>query len=588
MRQARARRTLTALGLCLSLGATAASSAALAEASSKTALSATSITNIADPMTVHVGSAILISGNAVPASTAPVYLQRYVGHQWVSLGHKTPHAAGAFTFSVKASAKAQTWIFRVVRAATATTVAGTSRTRHVQISKSSFHVLATTPTRVAAGTALVVTGSVSPKATGRVALQMLSNNVWTSLTAATLTKTSTFTLQATQPAGAYRLRVLKPFSATIAGGTSAPQTVAFESAAAAPIPPVTPGTGTPSLKVSSPDDPFLALSGSRLVFSAVYGQALPPAKSLTITNAGTASATVSGLALSGVDAASYGLAAGQLRSFVVPAGASVTVPVTFHPTAPTNCPTADDVTLSNANRTAALSFTTDDPALPSVNTALGGLISCGFGGNNEPTLGQITAALGYTDVIFAPGTNPRFLGVTIQPGTDEIAAPYFTAATPGTPVSITALAHYSSPSVTPYHATGWYAQGATLPTDGSCNASCNQLWDFPADPSLTTYNQNQKLMPLTVGNGTFVPTGTFGLWTGDNQDVVFSDDALNPPSTSATTGPHDERVYPAYGPGHIAIPNTYLVAIDTGRASESKNHDFQDVVMIMRNAKPAS
>ena len=43
------------------------------------------------------------------------------------------------------------------------------------------------------------------------------------------------------------------------------------------------------------------------------------------------------------------------------------------------------------------------------------------------------------------------------------------------------------------------------------------------------------------------------------------------------------RVYPAYGPGHIAIPNTYLVAIDTGRASESKNHDFQDVVMLLRN-----
>jgi hypothetical protein len=46
------------------------------------------------------------------------------------------------------------------------------------------------------------------------------------------------------------------------------------------------------------------------------------------------------------------------------------------------------------------------------------------------------------------------------------------------------------------------------------------------------------------------------------------------------------RVYPAYGPGHVAIPHTYLVAIDTGRKSESKNGDYQDIVMVVRNVIP--
>ncbi|MDX6203044.1 MAG: hypothetical protein QOJ83_2544, partial [Frankiales bacterium] len=69
---------------------------------------------------------------------------------------------------------------------------------------------------------------------------------------------------------------------------------------------------------------------------------------------------------------------------------------------------------------------------------------------------------------------------------------------------------------------------------------------------------------------------------GDNKDVVFSWDGLNDP-----TAQHDMRVYPAYGPGHVRIPNAYLVAVDTGRVSESKNADYQDLVMIIRNVVPA-
>ena len=50
---------------------------------------------------------------------------------------------------------------------------------------------------------------------------------------------------------------------------------------------------------------------------------------------------------------------------------------------------------------------------------------------------------------------------------------------------------------------------------------------------------------------------------------------------------HDMRVYPAYGPGHVLIPNTYIVGIDLSRVPSYKNNDYQDVILLLRNAKPA-
>jgi hypothetical protein len=534
--------------------------------------STTHLTVTANPMTVHVGSSVVISGKVTPRTATPVYLQRYVAGHWKYLSHHTTSATGAYSFTIKVPAKPTTWIFRVIRAASP------SHTVHVKITAASFHVKASATAKVPAGNPLVVTGTVSPKATGPVRLQILRGKSWATLASAVLTRQSTFTVKASRPAGAYRLRVVKPFSATIATGVSATKSVAV----VATTPPTT--TAAPQLAVSSPDDASLALSAPRLVFSAVRGQPLPQARSFTLANRGNANATVTSLAISGPDASSYGLAPGQPTSLTVPAGGTATVAVQFHPTTPTNCPsTADPYGVSGSNRNATLTFTSNVAAMPVGSANLSGLIACGFGGNNEPVLHQIVQALGYSTVVDTASMDQRFLKMqSSYPGTDEVSVPYFRAADPSTPVTLTDLAHYSSPSTAAYHATGWFAKGAALPTDGSCNTSCHRAWIFPADPSSTTYNQNQKLMPTTVGSTTLTPSGAFGLYAGDNKDVVFSWDGLNDP-----TAQHDMRVYPAYGPGHVRIPNAYLVAVDTGRVSESKNADYQDLVMIIRNVVPA-
>ena len=142
----------------------------------------------------------------------------------------------------------------------------------------------------------------------------------------------------------------------------------------------------------------------------------------------------------------------------------------------------------------------------------------------------------------------------------------------GQPRADRALRRPQHPGV---RSTGWYAQGAALPSTPTCSSACQQLWTFPADPSSSTYNQNQKLLPVPAGTTTFTPAGNFGVFSGDFSDVNFSDDSLNVDHMEGTTPNvpiphylHDLRVYQAYGPGHVAIPNTYLVGIDITRVPD--------------------
>ena len=90
-------------------------------------------------------------------------------------------------------------------------------------------------------------------------------------------------------------------------------------------------------------------------------------------------------------------------------GTSVSVPVTFHPTAPTNCPTATNITPQQRQPRAALSFTTDDPALP-----------VGHGGPGWRDLLRLRRQqragaqpdhqrARLLDTVYAAGSDPRFL-----------------------------------------------------------------------------------------------------------------------------------------------------------------------------------
>ena len=358
--------------------------------------------------------------------------------------------------------------------------------------------------------------------------------------------------------------------------------------------------GTAKLVVTSPDDATLANpSTPRLVFSAVRSFGATPAKAFTFTNNGTGTLIVSNIAIAGTNANSWKLDVGQLTTLTIPGGGTAQVSLLFTPTDPIGCSsTASPYAIGDVDRNATLTFSTNDATQATGSALLSGVNSCYVGGNNEPVLDQLLPELGYTDVVDSPGGDHRYIGaLRYLAGTDEIQSPYFTVANAAQPVSVIPIAHYGSASASAYQATGYYAQGSAMVLPkSSCSSACKTLWQFPADTianGVTTYNQNQKLLPGVTGATTFTGTGTFGFFSGDFSDVNFSDDSLNighDKSNNPLPVPHythGMRVFPAYGPGHVVIPNTYIIAIDLSRVPAYKNNDYQDIVLLVRNVQPA-
>lgn len=351
------------------------------------------------------------------------------------------------------------------------------------------------------------------------------------------------------------------------------------------------GGGPAALTVSAPLDGLLGLSRSRLVFSTVR-QAATPAQSLTFTNTGGSQLTVSNIAIGGTDAGSFSLASGQPTTLTIPPGGSATVGVLFTPGATSVCATTA-AEISSLQRFATLTFTSDAPNAAAGSADLAGLNPCGNEGANEPVLDQITAALGYTTVTAnGTGSARRALGpLRPLPNSDQVQVPYFVRADSGKPVALTPIAHYSGRTIYPFGQTGWYAKGAAITTP--CSSTCTQMFSFPGDsPAPGPYNQNQKLMPTNTGSTTFNPTGAFGIYNGSGYDVNFTDDGLNVlhSTTNADVAPphygRGFRVFPAYGPGHVLIPNTWILATDVTRIPTYKNNDYQDVVFLLTNAAP--
>ena len=355
---------------------------------------------------------------------------------------------------------------------------------------------------------------------------------------------------------------------------------------------VTPAAGGPSsLAVSAPLDGLLGLPTSRLVFSTVK-QAPTPAQNVTLTNNGGSPLTVSNIAIGGTDASSFQLASGQPTSITVAPGTSATIAVLFTPGPNSFCAT-DPSQVSAMERYGSLTFSSDAGNAPTGSVDLAGLNPCGNEGTNEPVLDQITAALGYTDVTSnGSGAARRALGpLRPLPNSDQVQVPYFVRADTSKPVTLTPVAHYSGRTTYTFGQTGWFAKGAAVTTP--CSSTCTQLFSFPADSAAPgPYNQNQKLLPSTTGGTTFTPSGAFGIYNGNGYDVNFTDDGLNTLHTTTNADispPHygkGFRVFPAYGPGHVQIPNTWILATDVTRIPAYKNNDYQDVVFLLTNAAP--
>jgi hypothetical protein len=320
----------------------------------------------------------------------------------------------------------------------------------------------------------------------------------------------------------------------------------------------------------------LAITGVRAVTTPA------PASVLKLHNSGTSTVAVSALTLTGSDAKLFQITSPPTLPLMLAPGADQALTLTVSTS--TGLPTAPAQNDGATALSAALGITY---AGGSAQIPVFGLVLTTA--THEPTLGQILTTLGYKLNVGQAqnNANPNTGGTATLPGvekgTDEISAQLFQKAGTGN-VTLQAVGRFSPMAPCPF---GWYPMGAS---------STHTVVGTMADtPDAQTSNKARLVAPPVTGAQSFDPgTQTFGVWvytdqktrmydptdpadSGLNGDYDYSQDSENLPA-----GTHRTKVYPLKDAAGVAIPNSYLLAIE-----EAANGDYQDYVMVLGNAKVA-
>jgi hypothetical protein len=332
-------------------------------------------------------------------------------------------------------------------------------------------------------------------------------------------------------------------SAAGAGGVAGTNGVAGANAGAAGGPGGTSGSAGAAGAAGAGIQPGLVPAPGELVFAAVQ-QTLSPPQTITLDNPSLTPAVLASVAL---DAAAPGTGSFELVSAPkagteVPAGASASVQIRFHPASIAEF------------QSALLIETTSPPA--KLKVALFGLGTKGLEGANEPFLKAVLDTLGFAINVGGSG----LLGIDAQPIGDEVAAPRFKAAS-AADVELLPVARYSPQEPIPY---GYYV-AATETVVGTIAS-----------------DQYQALNPATEPGAklTFAaPASEFGIFTSSKTHKTYTEDAKN----AANATKHAVRTYPLKNRAGALVPSAYLVCFE-----EAANGDYQDYVFTLKNVVPVA
>ncbi len=312
-------------------------------------------------------------------------------------------------------------------------------------------------------------------------------------------------------------------------------------------------TGIKLLKPQGGGSAPKAEATSRLVFTEVQGGAASAAKSVSVKNIGGLPLTITGVTISGTDAALFSRT-GTLPVTVAP-GATVTLPVTFNPTAA-------------GPRRASLVLSTNDPGAPTTTVALRGLGTLGTGGSNEPSLQWILDTLDIPVNVGDdnPANNAMPEGNALLG--DEVEMPSFTKLLFDRKVGITPLSLFGPDG--PAGNTNVAVVAAHKSSDATQRVV---LFNGPN-------SSNQTVLPDVTTVGEWDLDDAFGFdvtWPGLTNRVTWSEDARN---TWATNN-HKIRVYPLKDSTGAVVTGSYIVApedVPTGV-------DYQDAAFVVSNVK---
>ena len=297
-------------------------------------------------------------------------------------------------------------------------------------------------------------------------------------------------------------------------------------------------------------------STKRLVFNDVQGGVASAARSVTLRNTGNANLTINSLRLSGIDANQFKITQKPTLPRTLAADSSTTVSIAFNPT-------------MIGPLGALLQINTNDPDTPQATVTLRGLGTKGLGGQNEPSLKRILDT--YQIPLNVGDPNPADSSLpTTNPLGDEVSISQFQKADTG-PVTLEPIAVFSLKSTSGIVAKfGYYTSGNP--------ANKTQLFTVP--------NASYQSLRSSVSGTTRFDPGTrnfgfYSIWPFFDNRTIYSEDNLN---TFSGAIPHHVRVYPFKNPNGTVVPNAYVLATEVITTS----FDYQDIVVIIRNVKPAT
>lgn len=304
----------------------------------------------------------------------------------------------------------------------------------------------------------------------------------------------------------------------------------------------------------------LSATPERVVFTA-GGETSSDTRTLTLTNGGSETVNVSGLSVSGPDAAQFSVDA---STFSLAPGATRELSLSFKPS-------------SLGPQTASLNVQSSDANL---EVPLGGLSVKGQGGQKEPSLQWILDTYGIA--VQTGDEDPSTTNLVDAPTNglvgSEVVGQTFTKAVPEEQVTVEVLAVFGVEN-DPVLDFGYY-------TAGEQNTQI-EIFSIEQTPALNA----QRLGPVVTAAGqgtvdgdtvTFDPgTESFGLysaWPANrffDARKVFTEDQFN----AFDTLRHHVRTYPL--PNE---PNAYVVVTD--EFNTETGNDYNDVVVIVRNVVP--
>ncbi len=289
-------------------------------------------------------------------------------------------------------------------------------------------------------------------------------------------------------------------------------------------------------------------------------------KTLALRNDMSAPVTVSGLALSGSDAARFMIEGMPALPATVAAAGSLSLGVRFLPPA------------SSATTTYAATLTATLSGAGGTGMVRAGLYGLAMSSSNaEPALDQVVRTLGYA--INVGGTTTT-LGTGSAAIGDEVLVKRFVKATAAAPVRLEPVARYS-----PFEAANYGTY-----TGAAASVVRHMLGTMSRGPMDNVANRT-LFPPVDAGAMlTFDPgTESFGVFAESLMNAAslgsdgrfYQEDALNN-DQGGVLPEHRVRAYPLKNRTGQAVANSYLLVCE-----EASNSDYQDYVFVISNVSPA-